>query len=107
VNEIAAALLKNRALNGWSLFPLITVPICASVLTAMARADLSSAAEISSMIQLSVRCSVPWLYLAFAATSIQALFPGAVDHVYYWTGFASWGTRITAWSKRRWQPAMT
>jgi hypothetical protein len=209
-------LRKRKALNGWGLFSLITVPICASVLTAMTRADLSSAADISSLIQLSVRCSVPWLYLAFAATSIQSLFPCAVgrwmvrnrrifglsfaagmawqlafivwmvsghwnyyveevylladivvqipgylfllamtltsfmpvrrkmsskqwrtlhkggiyflwatvwstywyelyyyediqliDYVYYWTGFATWGTRITAWSKRGWQPAMS
>lgn len=28
------------------------------------------------MIQLSVRCAVPWLYLAFAASSLQVVFPG-------------------------------
>jgi hypothetical protein len=46
------------------------------MLVAMARTELSSGAAISSMIQLSVRCAVPWLYLAFAASSVQALFPG-------------------------------
>jgi hypothetical protein len=30
------------------------------------------------MIQLSVRCAIPWLYLAFAASSMQKLFPGPV-----------------------------
>jgi DMSO/TMAO reductase YedYZ heme-binding membrane subunit len=70
-------LLKSGLLDGWNLFALITVPICAAIVTAMTRVDLSSAADISSLIQLSVRCSVPWLYLAFAATSIQSLFPGA------------------------------
>ncbi len=165
------------------------------------------------MLQLSVRCSVPWLYLAFAASSIHMLFPSEfsrwllrnrriiglcfaagmawqlafilwmvtgywgyyvdevylfsdvavqipgyvfliamtltsfrpvrrklsakqwrtlhkggiyflwgtvwstywyelyyygdiqiIDHVFYWAGFAAWGTRMLAWSKKRWQP---
>lgn len=30
------------------------------------------------MIQLSVRCSVPWLYVAFAASAIHRLFPSAL-----------------------------
>jgi len=51
------------------------VPICLVVGTAMTRVDLSNPDDISSMIQVSVRCSVPWLYLAFASSSIQALFP--------------------------------
>ena len=28
------------------------------------------------MIQFTVRCSVPWLYLAFAASSLVVVFPG-------------------------------
>jgi hypothetical protein len=43
----------------------------------MIRVDLSSAEAVSSMIQLSVRCAVPLLYLAFAASSLQILFPGS------------------------------
>jgi len=43
----------------------------------MMRVDLNRAEDISSLIQLSVRCSVPWLYLAFAASALQLLFPGA------------------------------
>lgn len=72
-----SALLKNKVVNGWSLFSLITVPIGLVVLMAMTRVDLSRGEDISSLIQLSVRCSVPWLYLAFAASSLQSLFPGA------------------------------
>jgi DMSO/TMAO reductase YedYZ heme-binding membrane subunit len=45
----------------------------------MTRVDLSSAQDISSLIQLSVRCSVPWLYLAFVASSLRLLFPGTVS----------------------------
>jgi hypothetical protein len=65
--------LKSKFLNGWGLFSLITVPISFAVVVAMATTDLSSATGVSSLIQLSVRCSVPWLYLAFAASSIHML----------------------------------
>jgi hypothetical protein len=41
--------------------------------------DLSSGEGVSSMIQLSVRCAIPWLYLAFAASSIHVLFPGMLS----------------------------
>lgn len=44
----------------------------------MTRVDLSDARDISSMIQFSVRLSVPWLYVAFAASSLAALLPGPV-----------------------------
>ena len=43
----------------------------------MLRADLASAEEISSLIQLSVRCAVPSLFLTFAASSMQVVFPGS------------------------------
>jgi sulfoxide reductase heme-binding subunit YedZ len=69
--------LKNRVINGWNLFSLIMVPISLVVLMATTRVDLSRGEDISSLIQLSVRCSVPWLYLAFSASSLHLLFPGA------------------------------
>ena len=69
-------LLKHKAINTWNLFWLITGPISIAMVIAMMGVDLASAEGISSMIQLSVRCAVPWLYLAFAASSIQVLFPG-------------------------------
>ena len=65
--------LKSKFLNGWGLFSLITFPISFAVVVAMATTDLSSATGVSSLLQLSVRCSVPWLYLAFAASSIHML----------------------------------
>ena len=67
---------KLKALNGWSLFWLVAGPISAGMLVAMIGADLSSAEGVSSMIQLSVRCAVPWVFLAFAASSMQKVFPG-------------------------------
>ena len=70
-------LLKIKLINGWNLFWLITAPISVVMVLTMIRVDLSSAEAVSSMIQLSVRCAVPWLYLAFAASSLQVVFPGS------------------------------
>jgi hypothetical protein len=69
-------LLKSKVVNGWNLFWLITAPISIAIVLTMTRVDLSSAKGVSSMIQLSVRCAVPWLFLAFAASSLQVVFPG-------------------------------
>jgi hypothetical protein len=68
--------LKNKLINGWNLFWLVTVPLSLVVVLGMMRVDLSGAEAVSSMIQLSVRCAIPWLYLAFAASSLQVMFPG-------------------------------
>ena len=213
--EHPVVILRNRVLNGWSLFSLIVIPISLTVGMAMTKVDLSSATDISSMIQLSVRCSVPWLYLAFVASSVHALVRGEfsrwlmrnrrilglcfaagmawqltfilwmvirhwgyymdevylfgdvvvqipgylfliamaatsfmpvrrrlsakqwralhktgiyflwatvwstywyelyyygdvqpIDYVFYWAGFLAWGTRLSAWTRKRWQPAL-
>ena len=72
LNEV----LGRRAWNKWGLFWLVTAPISVAMVVAMSIKDLSNGPGVSSMIQLSVRCAVPWLYIAFAASSIQALFPG-------------------------------
>ncbi len=71
--------LKTNAINKWRLFWLITGPISIAMIIAMIRTDLSSGPGVSSMIQLAVRCAIPWLYLAFAASSIRALFPGPLS----------------------------
>ena len=69
-------LFKRRALNSWRLFWLVTGPISVAMFIAMIIKNPSTGEDVSSLIQLSVRCAVPWLYIAFAASSIQALFPG-------------------------------
>ena len=69
-------LTKNKIINSWNLFWLITALVSVVMVLGMIRIDLSSAEAVSSMIQLSVRCAVPLLYLAFAASSLQTLFPG-------------------------------
>jgi len=73
------AILKSKAINGWNLFWLIMAPISLVMVLAMIRVDLGSAEGVSSMIQLSVRCAVPWLYLAFAASSLVAVIPGSLS----------------------------
>ena len=70
------AVLKRGAMNQWGLFWLVTGPISAAMIVAMAVEDLGSGPGVSAMIQLSVRCAVPWLYIAFAASALQVLFPG-------------------------------
>ncbi len=77
MNAGMASLLKNKNFNEWRLFWLITGPISIAMVLAMLRTDLTTGEGVSSMISISVRCAVPWLYLAFAASSIQILFPGA------------------------------
>ncbi len=68
--------LKNKMINGWNLFWLIATPISLTMVLAMMRVDLSAPEGVSSMIQLSVRNAVPWLFLAFAASSFNVVFPG-------------------------------
>ena len=68
--------LKSTAVNGWSLFWIISGPISLAMIIGMLRSDLSSGPAVSAMIQASVRCAVPWLLLAFAASSVQILWPG-------------------------------
>lgn len=55
---------------------MITIPISLAIIAMMMTKDLSRVQDISGMIQFSVRCSIPWLYLAFVAASIRTLVPG-------------------------------
>ena len=62
-------------LDRWSLFLVVTITTSATVMLTANSRDLSNAADISWMIQFSVRASVPWLYIAFAASSLAVIFP--------------------------------
>ena len=70
------AILKSKLINGWKLFWLISAPISLLIFQAAMRIDLSAADAVSSMIQLAVRCAVPLVFVAFAASSMQVMFPG-------------------------------
>ena len=77
MSAIPADVLQRRPVNSWYLFWLITLPISTVMAFAMISADLSSARGVSSMIELAVRCAVPLLFVTFAASSVNVLFPGA------------------------------
>jgi hypothetical protein len=70
-----SSLLKAPVLNGWKLFLLVTILVSLVVIVQMFGTDYSTAAGVSSLIQLSVRCAVPLLYLVFAASSVHVLMP--------------------------------
>ena len=66
----------RRLVNGWGLFALVTGITSLTVLAAALTLDLRQAPAVSAMIQLSVQLAVPWLYLAFVASSLLILMPG-------------------------------
>jgi len=64
---------RRELVNGWRLFGIVSISMTLVVASVSLRTDLSSPLGISSLLQLSVRLSVPWLYLAFAASSLHVL----------------------------------
>ena len=46
------------------------------MIIAMSQTNLGTGEGVSSLIQLSVRCAVPWLFFAFAASSLVMISPG-------------------------------
>jgi len=66
-------MLRHDLMNGWRLFAIVAVSMTLVVVASALRTDLSGPLGISSLLQLSVRLSVPWLYLAFAASSLHIL----------------------------------
>jgi len=77
MSDTQAATLKSKFLNSWNLFVIVVIPMCIAVAFAMTRVDLSNPSGVSAMIQFSVRLAVPWLYIAFAASSLVVVFPCA------------------------------
>ena len=67
--------LRSRSLNDWPLFYWIAAINSVAVLAYLPTQDLSGPLGVSEMIQFSVRCCVPLLYLAFVASSINVLAP--------------------------------
>jgi hypothetical protein len=72
-------LLKSKPINGWRLFWLIAIPMSAAMIYTMAGMELDRAKHVKSMIQFSVRCAIPWLFVAFAASSVHVVFPSAIS----------------------------
>jgi hypothetical protein len=70
------AVLKNKAINEWRLFWLISIPMSIVMVIAMLGVDMSTGAGVSTMIGFSVRWAVPFIYLVVAASAVQMLLPG-------------------------------
>jgi len=70
------AILKSKAINGWRLFWLISVPMSLVIVIEMLGTDISTGPGVSTMIGYSVRFAVPFIFLVVAASSVQILFPG-------------------------------
>ena len=70
------SILQNKAINGWGLFWLISVPISLIIIVEMMGTDMSTGQGVSAMIGFSVRFAVPLIFLVVAASSVQILFPG-------------------------------
>lgn len=68
-------LLRNKNLNSWRLFALITIPMSIIASYAWSQIDTSEPVQVSSMIQLTVRLAIPWLYVAFATSALVTLWP--------------------------------
>jgi sulfoxide reductase heme-binding subunit YedZ len=68
--------LNHPAGNQWPLFWLVSLPVSSVMALSMLRIEAWNGPAVSSLIQLSVRFAVPFLFLAFAASSLQALYPG-------------------------------
>ena len=71
--------LKNQWPNGWKLFLLCFAGLTARVLYDWSLAETADPAQVYNLIRTSVVVSVPWLYLAFGASSLVYLFPGSVS----------------------------
>ena len=76
---LQSPILKSKLLNSWSLFAIIVIPMCIAVAMTMTNVDLASPLGVSAMIQFSVRVAVPWLFIAFAASSLVVIFPGSLS----------------------------
>jgi DMSO/TMAO reductase YedYZ heme-binding membrane subunit len=70
------SVLKNKAINGWRLFWLISIPISLVIVIKLMGTDMSTGHGVSTMIGFSVRFAVPFIFLVVAASSVQILFPG-------------------------------
>ena len=68
--------LKNKAINEWRLFWLISIPMSITMVIAMMGHDMSTAHGVSEMISFAVRWAVPFIFLVVAISSLQILFPG-------------------------------
>ncbi len=66
--------MKAGLSSDWGVFGTIFLGISGGMALAISRTDFAVSADVSHLIAVSVQLSVPWLYLAFAASSIASLW---------------------------------
>ena len=69
------SILRHKYINGCRLWGLVVSIITLLVIIPFSQIDTNNPADISEMIQQSVRLAVPWLFVAFAASSLVYVFP--------------------------------
>jgi len=69
--------LKNKFMNRWRLFWLVSAAISAIMVYELMGVDLSTGPGVSEMIGFSVRFAVPIIFIVVGTSSLQFLFPGA------------------------------
>ena len=72
------AMLRHKAINGWWLFWLVSIPMSALMVLETLGTDTSTAPGVSHLIGFSVRWAVPFIYIVIATSALQTLFPGPV-----------------------------
>ena len=73
--------LQSRLLNGWLFFFLVVTLTLAAVSIGLAKTGVATPEATVEMIRFSVQLASPWVFLAFIATPLSQLAPGA---------FATW-----------------
>ena len=68
--------LTSERLNSWPLLYVMIAINSAAVVVYLPFQELYSPLGVMEMIRFSVKCCVPFLYLAFVASSLNVLFPG-------------------------------
>ena len=77
VSNAVKEFLKNKFINRWRLFALVSAPMSAIMVYEMMGVDITTGAGVSEMIGFSVRFAVPIIFIVVGISSLQFLFPGA------------------------------
>ncbi len=73
--------LHSRLLNGWLFFFQVVMLTLAAISIGLAKTGVATPVATVEMIRFSVQLASPWVFLAFIATPLSQLAPGA---------FANW-----------------
>ncbi len=69
------SMMKSRVPEGWAFFAWVSAFTFLAICILSMNVDLGTGPGVVAMIRNSVRLSVPWLFLAFSASSLVVLFP--------------------------------